>query len=176
MQTQSSEQAILIKKYTPVLETIFETDQQAIRDVRVGKITVSDHAEINRKNVEIVKGIIAEMGFPRMDLISKKAYLAAVLVVLHSGDVGFLNQSILTLQKADPASRQKRDIAYMIDKVRVIEKRPQLYGTQYHIDKDGVFKYIEIEKPDELEKRRAEYEMESFEEYRKIVARSLGEK
>ena len=96
-----------------------------------------------------------------------------MLVVLHSGDVEFLDQSIKNLQNVDPISIQKRDIAYMIDKARVIQKLPQLYGTQYNIDKDGVLKYIEIEQPEDLEKRRMEYGMESFVEYKKIVENNL---
>lgn len=164
---------VLIKKNTLTLETIIEIDQQAIKDFKAGKITASDLTEINRKNIRIVKDIITEIGFPTINLTSQKAYKAAVLVVLHSGDVEFINQSIINLQNADPVSIQKRDIAYMIDKVRVIQRLPQLYGTQYNIDKDGVLKYMEIEKPEDLEKRRAEYDMESFDEYKMFVERSL---
>ncbi|MFA6314753.1 MAG: DUF6624 domain-containing protein [Candidatus Paceibacterota bacterium] len=166
----------LRKRNTLTLETIMETDQQAIKDFRAGEITASDLTEINRKNVTIVKKIITEIGFPTINLTSQKAYKAAVLVVLHSGDIDFLSESIKNLQNSDPTSIQKRDIAYMIDKSRVIQKLPQLYGTQYNIDNDGVLKYIEIEKPEDLEKRRAEYGMESFEEYKKIVEKSLRTK
>lgn len=159
----------LIKKHTLTLEAIMETDQQAIKDFRIGKISASDLTEINMKNVIIVKKIISEIGFPTINLTSQKAYKAAVLVVLHSGDIEFLNQSIKDLENTDPISIHKRDIAYMIDKTRIIQKLPQVFGTQYNIDKDGALKYIDIEKPEELEKRRAEYEMESFEEYKKVV-------
>lgn len=163
----------MIKRYTLILETIKETDQQAIKDFISGKITTSDLNEINRKNVVVVKTIIIEIGFPTINLTSQNAYKAAVLVILHSGDLEFLNQSIKMLQKMEPSSIQKRDIAYMIDKLRVIQKLPQLFGTQYNIGEDGVVKYIEIEKPEDLEKRRAEYGMESFEEYKKVVEKSL---
>lgn len=168
--------AASIKKYTLTLETIIETDQQSIKDFRAGKITASDLTEVNRKNIAIVKKIITEIGFPTINLTSQRAYKAAVLVVLHSGDIDFLNESIKNLQNSDPISIQKRDIAYMIDKVRVIQKLPQLYGTQYYVDKEGVLRYIEIEKPEDLEERRAKYGMESFEEYRKIVEKSLKKK
>ncbi|MFA6459024.1 MAG: DUF6624 domain-containing protein [Candidatus Paceibacterota bacterium] len=166
----------LIKKYTLILEAILEADQQAIKDFKVGKIATSDLAEINKMNVKTVNEIINEIGFPTISLTSQKAYKAAVLVVLHSGDIEFLNQSIKYLQDADIVSIQKRDIAYMIDKSRIIQRLPQLFGTQYNIDKDGVLKFIDIEKPEELEKRRAEFDMESFEEYKKIVEQSLGKK
>jgi len=161
-----------VEEYTSKLEAIVDIDQRAIRDFRTGKITASDSAEINRKNVGIVKKIIAEVGFPTIRLTSQKAYKAAVLVVLHSDDLEFINKSIMDMQNADPVSIQKRDIAYMIDKVKVIQNLPQLYGTQYKIDKNGTLTYIEIEEPEELENRRAEYGMESFDEYKKSVEKS----
>ncbi len=168
--------ATLIKKNTIILETIIETDQQAIKDFRAGKIKSTDLMEINRNNVATVKKIITEIGFPTINLTSQKAYKAAVLVVLHSGDIDFLNESIKNLQNIDSISIQKRDVAYMIDKVRVIQKLPQLYGTQYNISEDGVLKYLDIENPEELEKRREEYGMESFEEYKKVVEKSFQSK
>ena len=64
----------------------------------------------------------------------------------------------------------------MKDKVRVIQKLPQLYGTQYNISEDGVLKYLDIENPEEIEKRREEYGMESFEEYKKVVEKSFQSK
>jgi len=166
----------LIKRNTLILETVHETDQQAIKDFRLGRITASDFAGINDKNIGVVKKVIAEMGFPTVGLTSIKAYKAAVLVVLHSGDLELLNQSIETLRNADPASIQKRDIAYMIDKMRVIQNLPQLYGTQYRINKTGKVAFIDIERSKDLEKRRAEYGMESFEEYRKVIEKSLQTK
>lgn len=165
-----------IKKHTLALEAIMETDQQAIKDFKAGKISTSDLIEINKKNVDTIKIIISEIGFPLITLTSQKAYKAAVLVVLHSEDFEFLNQSIKFLQNANPISIQRRDIAYMIDKIRLLQKLPQLYGTQYYIDKDGVIKYVDIEKPEELEKRRKEYDMESFEEYQNTVKQSLSNK
>jgi len=164
---------MVLTQITLILEAIKETDQQAIRDFRVSKISASDLREINRQNVAIVKNIINQIGFPTINLTSQNAYKAAVLVILHSGDLELLNQSINNLRKMDPSSIQQRDIAYMIDKARVIQGLPQLYGTQYNVDKDGFLKYIEIEKPEELVMRRAEFGMESFEEYKKDVEKNL---
>ena len=58
------------------------------------KIKGDELIEVNRKNVHVVKEIIAKIGFPLINLTSQKAYKAAVLVVLHSGDLEFINQSI----------------------------------------------------------------------------------
>ncbi len=163
----------LIKKFTSDLERIQNIDQQATKDFKAGKISASELTKINTDNVYFVKKVIAEIGFPTIHLTSEKAYRATVLVILHSGDLELLNSSIKTLENDKSGSIKKRDIAYMIDKARVTQSMPQLFGTQYKIDKDGNFEFIEIENPKELEKRRAEYGMESFVEYKKTVEKSI---
>ncbi len=133
----------------------------------------SELARINKKNVEIVKHIISKIGFPTINLTSQKAYKAAVLVVLHSEDIELLNQTIELLQKIDPKFIEQRDIAFMIDKVRVIQRLPQLYGTQYRVASKSVVEFIEIEKLEHIEQRRADLGMESFDEYKKKVEQSI---
>ena len=159
--------------YKHSLELLIDIDQQAIKDFRAGKIVASELVHVSKKNVETVKYIISQIGFPTIASTSKKAYEAAVLVVLHSEDIQLLTQSIKDLQNLDPTSIDRRDIAYMIDKSKIIQNLPQMYGTQYKIGKDNTITYIDIEKPDELEKRRAELGMESFDDYRKKVELSI---
>jgi hypothetical protein len=166
----------LIKKYTVDLEKIHDIDQRAIKDFESGKISTPELTKININNVNTIKDIIGEIGFPTIQLTSEKAYRTTVLVILHSGDLELLNNSIKTMENMDASSIQRKDIPYMIDKSRVIQGRPQLYGTQYKIDKDGIFEFIEIENPEELEKRRALYGMESFTKYRKTIEQNLRNK
>ena len=165
----------LIKKYTPTLEGFYGIDQQGINDFRAGKISGPDLTEINKKNVATIKKIIAETGFPTITRTSKRAYKAAVLIVLHSGDVELLEQSVTTLLKADADSIERKDIGYMVDKSRIAQNRPQLYGTQYRKEANGDMHFHEIENPVDLEQRRAEMGMESFEEYKKLVFSTLSE-
>lgn len=53
----------------------------------------------------------------------------------------------------------------MIDKARVIQNLPQVYGTQYRVDAQKNVTFIEIEDPENLEKRRQEMGMETFKGY-----------
>ncbi len=163
----------LIRKYTIDLENIQDTDQKAIKDFKSGRISVSDLSKINSDNVNTLKSIISKIGFPTITLTSQKAYRAAVLVILHSGDIELLNNSIEIMENLEKGLIQRKDIAYMIDKMRVIQGQSQLYGTQYKIDKDGHLKFLDIENLQDLEKRRAQYGMESFVEYKKIIEQSL---
>jgi hypothetical protein len=47
----------------------------------------------------------------------------------------------------DTEQAKPSDLAYLIDRVRVAEKQPQVYGTQYHAP-DGVLVPRPIEDPE----------------------------
>ena len=164
---------ILVKKYHHTLEEIKVADQQAIKDFRDKIIDSNKLISINNEHLNTVRRIISDFGLPTITNSSHDAYKAVVLVALHSGDVGFLENILQELKMANSSSIEKRDIAYVTDKMRVIQNQPQLYGTQYKISANGDMHYIEIEDPENLERRRVELGMESFEEYKKTVERSI---
>jgi hypothetical protein len=62
----------------------------------------------------------------------------------------------------------KRHLAYLTDRVLVNEGLPQLYGTQI-LFKDGQLIPYPIEQPGQLAERRAEMELEPFEDYLSTV-------
>ena len=156
-------------KHIHTLEEIKIADQQAIKDFRNKKIDSDRLISINNKNLNTVKKIITEIGLPTISNTSYEAYKSVILVALHSGDAKFLKEILEQLQSVNPSTIERRDIAYITDKMRVIENQPQLYGTQYKIDPNGNVNYIEIEDVENLEQRRRELGMESFEEYKKMV-------
>ena len=166
----------LFKQYTHILEEIKIADQQAIKDFRNEKIDSGKLISINNGNLSTVKKIISEIGLPTIPNTSHEAYKSMILIALHSGDVIFLKEILKRLQNEDSTAIDRRDIAYITDKMRVIQNQLQLYGTQYRIEANGNMYYIEIEDPEKLEQRRRELGMESFEEYKKTVEQSLRSK
>ncbi len=145
---------------TSLLENMLVRDQQAIKDFREKKISTSELQEINRKHVACLKEIIEKNGFPTITTTSHEAYKSAVVVVLHSEDIELLKQSIQFLKNRDVKDIEKAHIAFMVDKMRVLQNLPQLYGTQYRVNQDNVPEYIPIENPEALEERRKELGME----------------
>ena len=59
------------------------------------------------------------------------------------------------------------DVAYLEDRVRVREGRPQLYGTQFSRQADGTMDHGPVEDPEHLDERRAAAGMQPIAEYRK---------
>ncbi len=151
------------------LESIREADQKAIKDFKAGQISASILASINAKHAETVRAFISAHGFPTKSNASEKAYKAAVLVALHSGDEAMLTQSIDAVRLAHDGSVERKDIAFMTDRLCVLQGKRQRYGTQYKIGSDGAIDFIDIEDLAGLDARRKELGMEPFAEYESYV-------
>ncbi|MFI6396196.1 DUF6624 domain-containing protein [Nonomuraea sp. NPDC050540] len=82
---------------------------------------------------------------------------AAWLFAQHADhDVAFQRRCLDLLRKAVAAGQAElSQVAYLTDRVRVADGRPQLYGTQYH-EPDGRLQPRPIEDLDRLDERRAE--------------------
>ena len=119
-----------------------------------------DHANTMR-----MKEIIAQYGWPGYSLVGEEGEHAAWLLVQHAGhDLPFQNQCLALLTAAvEAGDGSARKMAYLVDRVRVNEGKPQLYGTQYRIQ-DGDFLAGEIEDSAGVEVRRAKVGLGSIEE------------
>ncbi|MFI9591177.1 DUF6624 domain-containing protein [Nonomuraea sp. NPDC052265] len=112
---------------------------------------------VDTGNTAFMKGLIAERGWPGNDMVGEEAAHVAWVLIQHADlDLEFQRSCLPLLRAAVDAGQAKAsDLAYLIDRVRVAEGRPQVYGTQYWVQ-DGVFGPRPTEDPDRLDKRRAE--------------------
>jgi hypothetical protein len=99
---------------------------------------------------------------------SEKAYLSAFLITQHSCDHGFMGKVIEIFLKANNEQIRRKDLGYLIDRLRILKNLPQLYGTQYKKNGDDV-QFLPIEDEANLEKRRADLEMGSWDDYKKLI-------
>ncbi len=155
------------------LESILDADQNAIKRFKSGHITTQELNDSTKKHILTLKEIIAEIGFPTISNTSKNAYKAAVMTILHSGDLDLLNESINSLEVAPAGSIERRDIGYMIDKAQILKNMPQIYGTQYKVDRAGKISFIPILEEENIDARRRELDMEPWAEYKKQVELAL---
>lgn len=157
-----NEQQEILKK----LEHAFDLDQNAIKGFKNGAITLDDLRKIQQSNLEYAQNILKGGFFPFKDLTSDKAYKSLFLTVQHSDTIELMRYVAGIIQKAQPHQVDKSDYAYLIDRIRIFEGKPQLFGTQFR-KKNGVVSFFDIENSSEIDSRRAELGMEPFEEYRK---------
>lgn len=162
---------VLSKKTTKILESLLSEDQENLKKYRAGLISGQELEKANKQRTNILKNLINRYGFPTIIISSRKAYKTAVVIVLHSGNIFLLKKCINILKQASPDEVDKSDIAFMIDKKLVLEKRPQLYGTQYKKKQKGSVKFLKIKDPKNLDRRRRLLGMQSFKNYKKLVAK-----
>lgn len=124
---------------------------------------------LDKSNTSRLKKIIQEFGWPTISLVGEQASRAAWLLVQHADhDLNF-QESCLALMK-DLAENEvsQQNIAYLEDRVRIAQGRPQLYGTQF--DNPGVnFGPKSVEDSPNLNKRRIAAGLSSFEDYQKLM-------
>jgi hypothetical protein len=114
--------------------------------------------EGDRARTEELRAIVNAYGWPDASMVGRKAALAAWAIVQHADqDVAFQKRCLRLLKQAvargdgDPGS-----MAYLEDRVRVNEGRPQVYGTQYERP---------IEDMAHVDARRAQVGLEPLAEY-----------
>lgn len=120
--------------------------------------------EIDKKNTERMKEIIAEIGWPTRTKVGEEGMKDAWLLVQHADhDVEFQRQCLVLMHAENPGEVRKRDIAYLTDRIRVNEGNLQVYGSQFD-DEGGVFTPKPIEDEERVDERRKEMELGTLEE------------
>lgn len=122
--------------------------------------------EINQKNVARLEEIIAEHGWPKISVVKGSAAQAAFLIVQHA-DLEVQKKYLPMMKEAannDEASWSS--LALLIDRVRMREGTPQLYGSQVVSNKEtGELEPYEIEDPANVNVRRKEVGLGPIEDY-----------
>lgn len=95
--------------------------------------------KLHNKNAQTLDTIISKIGYPTIDKVGKEANEAAWLIIQHSiSQPDFMKKCLKLLEiavtenKADPVN-----LAYLTDRIAVLENQPQLYGTQFDWDENG---------------------------------------
>lgn len=118
--------------------------------------------EVDKRNTERMKEIIAKIGFPSISKVGKEGSHNAWLLIQHADlDVEF-QKMCLELMKGAPAGEvEKRDIAYLEDRIKVNQKQGQIYGTQF-TQEGGKHIPQPIEDEDNVDIRRAKMGMDTL--------------
>jgi hypothetical protein len=110
--------------------------------------------------------IIQRYGWPGRSLVGEDGAQAAWLLLQHADQVPeFQKQCLELLQTAVLANEASpAHLAYLTDRVRCHEGKPQVYGTQGQI-MNGEVRIGEIEDRDHVDERRAEMGLEPLADY-----------
>lgn len=116
----------------------------AFRDqlVQSGKLSAGYHPEmqeLHNHHAAILDDIIDQIGYPTTDKVGEEASEAAWLVIQHAiGQPGFMRKCVKLLEHAVRENQaDPKNLAYLTDRIAVLEEKPQLYGTQFDWDESG---------------------------------------
>lgn len=108
---------------------------------------------VHEANARELGAIVEARGWPTADEAGEDGAEAAWLVAQHAiGLPAFQRACLAALREAGSPAWQA---AYLEDRIRTLEGRPQLYGTQFDWDEEGVMSPHPIEAPAEVDARRA---------------------
>lgn len=122
--------------------------------------------DIDIKNLERLRQIVfRSRSWPTICDVGEEASYAAWLIAQHANHDIHFQEECLELMNRDKNDVLPSNIAYLTDRVAVNRGEPQLYGTQFRKNEDGNMTPYPLEDPKNLEERRTQMGLESFEIY-----------
>lgn len=123
-------------------------------------------ASIDVKNTARMRHIVADIGWPTISKVGQRASDMAWLLVQHADHDRDFQCTCLTLMRAQPANEvHEQHMAYLEDRIRVGEGRPQRYGTQFHTNAQGNLEPFPLEDQDQVDARRAAIGLNTLADY-----------
>ena len=125
--------------------------------------------EIDHENTERMKQIVKQFEWPGKSLVGADGANAAWILVQHADhDRPFQKQCLEPLQEAvKKGEATGEQLAYLTDRVRIGEKKKQVYGTQVRFV-EGKLQPYPIEDEADVDKRRKEVGLTPLADYLKF--------
>ncbi len=113
--------------------------------------------DVHRANAEALRAIIGAHGWPDEALVGTEGAEAAWLVAQHAiAEPDFMRECRRLVDEASLAGRVPRwQFAYLDDRIRTFEGKPQRFGTQVDLTPDGPALNA-LDDPDQVDARRRE--------------------
>lgn len=108
---------------------------------------------VHEQNADALADLIDHHGWPHAALAGADGAEAAWLIAQHAISLPKFQRRCLAALRAAPVPAWQP--AYIEDRIRTWEGRPQRYGTQHDWDENGVMSPKPIEDPAQVDERRA---------------------
>lgn len=127
--------------------------------------------EVHERNARRLEVIISKYGWPGRTIAGEDGAQAAWLVVQHAiGLPPFQRLCLELLQKhADDSEVPSWQPAYLLDRIRVFEGKPQVYGTQFDLDEKNEMSPCPVEDEAGLNERRAAIGLDTIEDRTRMM-------
>jgi hypothetical protein len=130
---------------------------------------------VDKRNSRRLKQIVNRYGWPGKSLVGEQGASAAWVIVQHAvHDRPFQKQALKLMSESEPGEVDDKDVAFLTDRDRVLDKRPQVYGTQFRCV-DGSHEPYPIEDEADVDDRRDRVGLDSLAEERDRQIEAYGE-
>jgi len=131
---------------------------------------------VDTENTRWLADLVATRGWPGRTVAGEDGAEAAWLLAQHADGDPELQRAFLEALRGAVADGDASpgNLAYLEDRVRVHDGRPQLYGTQFTVT-DGELQPSPIEDPQRLDERRAEAGLDPFAAYEALMRAGRAE-
>lgn len=128
-------------------------------------------AKLHKQNTKILNDIIDQIGYPTIDKVGKEGSEATWLIIQHSiGQPVFMKKCAKLLEEQVPDDQaNKKNLAYLTDRIAVFENKPQLYGTQFDWDENGKLSPNNFDNLIKVNLRRNSIGLNSLEKQTEII-------
>lgn len=164
-----------VKQIQILLDEMLAADSQKRKEL-VERGTLFDGYHPEMEEVHVINSkkldqIINEFGFPTRSKVGEKSEAAAWTVVMHSISNPPLMKRILALLKSPHYKDQvdPKELAYLEDRVRVFEGKPQIFGTQFDWDENNLLSPYPIENLELVNELRQKLGLRPIEEQTEIM-------
>jgi len=123
---------------------------------------------VDAENLARIEAVIKEHGWPGRELVGVKGAGAVWTVIQHSSLEVQKRYIGLMTKAADAGDLEWALVATTIDRIRVREGKPQVYGTQFK-EANGAMVPEPIEDREHVDERRAKVGLQPLAEYQKLI-------
>lgn len=123
-------------------------------------------AELHRRHNARLALVLAEHGWPGRALVGEDGAAAAWLLLQHAIlDPPLMRLAVTLLERAVLANdAEPGHQAFLVDRIRTMEGRPQVYGTSHDWDEAGHLSPLPIDDPATVDERRRQVGLEPLAE------------
>lgn len=149
METPLRDELIAMKKRDA------DVRSQLMREGRLFGDYAEEMQQVHRKNAERLDELVARHGWPSISVVGLEGCQAAWLIAQHANCTPQLQRAFLARlsEVAEKGDAPKRQVAFLTDRIRFNENRPQVYATVLDWDENGELSCA-VEDPANLNARR----------------------
>ena len=142
-------------------------------EIKGGMRSVDEKLSITHVNT--LKSIIKMIGWPTPQKVGVQASHASWLIALQADFDREFQKEVLALI-TNENSIDPTELAFLSDRIRILDGQKQIYGTQYEVNKEGNIVPLPIEEFEKVDERRNKIGLEPFSKYLENLYESVGKR